>query len=125
MKKMTDQDDDQLLVALARRNWYILGGLTLLSLAWQSLAVTKGVLAGGLIAIIAYGWLYRSVVKALAFPDQGAPKRYQRTYILRLAAIGTAIFLLITKGGVSPLALSVGLSVVVINILWTTWRRMI
>ena len=123
--KMNDKDDDQLLVALARRNWYILGGLILLSLLWRSMDVTKGVLAGGLIAIIAYGWLYRSAASALAHPDQGAPKRYQRAYIVRLAAVGTAIYLLIAKGGVSPLALSVGLSVVVINILWTTWRRMI
>lgn len=122
---MSDRDDEQLLAGLARRNWYILGGLLLGSLLWRSLAVTKGVLAGGLIAILAYGWLYRSAAKALAQPDQGAPRRYQRTYILRLAAVGTAIYLLIAKGGVSPLALSAGLSVVVINIFWTTWRRMI
>jgi hypothetical protein len=121
---MTDKDD-RLLADLARRNWYILGGLLLLSLLWRSMAVTKGVLAGGLIAIIAYGWLHRSAAKALAQPDQGAPRRYQRTYIVRLAAVGTAIFLLIAKGGVSPLALSAGLSVVVINVIWTTWRRMI
>lgn len=121
---MTERDD-QLLAALARRNWYILGGLTLLSLAWRSVAVTQGVLAGGLVAIIAYRWLYRSVVIALAHPDKGAPKRFQRSFIVRLAALGAAIFLLIAKGGVNPLALSAGLSVVVINMMWTTFRRMI
>lgn len=121
---MTDKDD-QLLAALARRNWYILAGLTLLSLAWRSVAVTQGVLAGGLVAIIGYSWLNRSLVKTLANPHQRAAKGFQITYIVRLAALGTAIFLLIAKGGVNPLALSVGLSVVVINIFWTTWRRMI
>mgnify|MGYP001087931721 CR=1 FL=1 len=121
---MTDKDD-QLLAALARRNWYILGGLVLLSLAWRSVEVTQGVLAGGLIAIIGYGWRYRSVEKALAHPDQGAPKRFQRSFIVRLAALGAVIFLLIAKGGVNPLALAAGLSVVVINMMWTTLRRMI
>ena len=124
MKKMTDKDD-QLLAALARRNWYILGGLTLMSLAWRSIAVTQGVVAGGLVAIIGYGWLYRSLVKTLARPDQRAARGFQITYIVRLAALGTAIFLLIAKGGVNPLALSMGLSVVVINIMWTACRRMI
>lgn len=121
---MTDQDD-RLLAALARRNWYILGGLTLLSLAWRSPAVTQGVIAGGLLAVIGYGWLYRSLVKTLAQPDRRAARGFQVTYIVRLAALGTAIFLLIAKGGVNPLALSVGLSVVVINVIWTAWRRMI
>ena len=124
MKKMTEKDD-HLLAALARRNWYILGGLTLLSLAWQSVSVTQGVLAGGLVAIIGYRWRYRSVEKALASPDKGAPGRFQRSFIVRLAALGAAIFLLIVKGGVNPPALAVGLSVVVINIMWTTLRRII
>jgi len=123
--KMTEKDDDRLLAALARRNWYILGGLTLLSLVWRSVPVTQGVLVGGLVAIIAYGWLYLSVAKALAHPDKAAPKRFRRSFIVRLAALGAAIFLLIVKGGVHPLALAAGLSVVVINMMWTALRRMI
>lgn len=121
---MTDKDD-QFLAALARRNWYILAGLILLSLMWRSVAVTQGVLTGGLVAILAYSWLYLSVVKALAYPDRGAPKRFQMGFIVRLAVLGAAIFLLLVKGGVNPLALAAGLSVVVINVIWTTFRRMI
>ena len=121
---MTDRDD-QLLAVMARRNWYILAFLMLISLLWRSVAVTQGVLAGGLVAIIAYGWLYRSLVKTLANPDRSAARGFQMTYVVRLAALGTAIFLLIAKGGVNPIALSAGLSVVVVNILWTTLRRMI
>jgi len=115
--------DDQLLAVMARRNWYILAILVLISLPWRSLAVTKGVLAGGLLAIIAYGWLYRSLVKTLANPDRSSARGYQITYFIRLAALGAAIFLLITRGGVNPLALSAGLSVVVINIFWTAFQR--
>ena len=110
---------------MARRNWIILGLLVVLSLLWRSVAVTQGVLAGGLLAIIAYGWLYRSLVKTLANPHQRAARGFQMTYIIRLAALGAAIFLLIAKGGVNPIALSAGLSVVVLNIMWTTVRRLI
>ena len=119
---MTDKDD-QLLAVMARRNWYILVILVLLSLCWRSMAVTKGVLAGGLLAIIAYGWLYRSLLKVLAHPDRFAARGFQITYFVRLAALAAAIFLLIVKGGVNPVALAAGLSVVVVHILWTTFRR--
>lgn len=119
---MTDKDD-QLLAVMARQNWYILALLVLVSLLWRSMAVTQGVLAGGLVAIIAYGWLYRSLLKALSNPDQRAARGFQMTYFVRLAALAAAIFLLIAKGGVHPVALSVGLSVVVVNVLWTTYRR--
>ena len=121
-ERVTDKDD-QLLAIMARRNWYVLALLVLVSLLWRSVAVTQGVLAGGLLAIIAYGWLYRSLVKALANPDQRAARGFQMTYIVRLAALAAAIFLLIAKGGVHPLALSAGLSVVVVNVFWTTFRR--
>jgi hypothetical protein len=116
--------DDLLLAQLARRNWIILAGLILASLAWWSVAVTQGVIAGGLVAIIGYGWLQRSLVKALSQADNRTTKRFRSGYIVRLAALAAALFLLIAKGGVHPVALSVGLSVVVINIIWTTFRRL-
>ena len=119
------EKDDQLLAVMVRRNWYILAILVLLSLLWRSVAVTQGVFSGGLVAIIAYGWLYRSLVKALANPDSRAARGFQITYFVRLAALAAAIFLLIAQGGVHPVALSVGLSVVVVNIFWTTFRRML
>lgn len=116
--------DDQLLAVMARRNWYILAILVLLSLLWRSVSLTQGVLAGGLLAIIAYGWLYRSLLKVLASPDRSAARGFQITYFVRLAALAAAIFLLIAKGGVNPLGLVVGLSVVIVNIFWTTFRRL-
>jgi len=115
--------DDQLLAVMARRNWYILAILVLVSLLWRSVLVTKSVLAGGLLAIIAYGWLYRSLIKVLSNPDKHTARGFQITYFVRLAALAAAIFLLITKGGIQPMALSAGLSVVVVNVVWTTLRR--
>jgi hypothetical protein len=118
------EKDDLLLAQLARRNWIILAILALVSLIWRSVPITQGVIAGGLVAIIGYGWLQRSLVKVLAQGGEGASKRFRSGYAVRLAALALVLFLLIAKGGVQPIALSVGLSVVVINIIWTTFRRL-
>lgn len=117
-------DDDQLLATMARQNWIILIVLVLLSLFWQSLSVTMGVLAGGVLVIINYRWLGRSLIKVLSDPHRGAEKGFKRNYMFRLAFIACAIYLLLVRGGVHPLALAAGLSVVVINVMVITVRRL-
>ncbi len=116
--------DDQLLAEMALRNWIILLVLVLLSLFWQSLPVTMGVLAGGVLVIINYRWLGRSLFKVLSDPHRGAEKGFKRNYLFRLLFIASSIYLLLVRGGVHPLALVVGLSVVVINIAITTAKRL-
>lgn len=117
-------NDDQLLESMARQNWLILLVLVLVSLFWQSLSVTMGVLAGGMLVIINYRWLGRSLVKTLSNPHRGAEKGFKRNYLFRLAFVACAIYILLVRGGVHPLALVAGLSVVVINILVITVRRL-
>jgi hypothetical protein len=117
--------DDRLLKDLSRRNWIVLAILTLASLLWQSMPITQGVLAGGLLAIIAYRWLQKSLIKVIDNPHGGSAAGFKVAYILRLGFVGIALYLLIAVAKIHPVALSVGLSVVVVNILWTTFRRMI
>ena len=116
-------DDDQLLAAIGRRNWLILTALVLVSLSWRSWSVTLGVLAGGILVIINYRWLGRSLVKLLSDPGRPAQQGFKRSYLFRLAFVAAAIYLLLVRGGVHPVALAVGLSVVVINLLLTTVKR--
>ena len=118
------QQDDQILAQMARRNWIILIVLVLLSLFWQSSAVTLGVLAGGVLVIINYRWLGRSLFKVLGEPHLSAEKGFKRNYLFRLLFIAGSIYLLLVRGGVHPLALVVGLSVVVINLIVTTAKRL-
>ena len=120
---MTINQDEQLLQQITRRNWIILALLTAASIAWQAADVTLGVFSGGLVAIVAYHWRYRALKKLLAAPGTGAAKSFQFGYIFRLVFIGCAIFLLIARFEVNPIALVVGLSVVVLNILWATVKR--
>lgn len=118
------QTDDQLLAEMARRNWLILGVLVLLSLFWQSVPVSLGVLAGGLLVIFNYRWLGRSLVKLLNDPQLHSAKGFKRNYLFRLIVIASAIYLLLVKGDLPPLALVLGLSVVVLNLLITTVKRL-
>lgn len=117
--------DDQLLGELARRNWIILGILIALSGLFRDLDLTLGVLSGGLIAVCGYQWLHRSLVKALSSAGTPAIKGFQRSYVFRLAALAVMLLLLIAVVKVDPIGLVIGLSVVVINIMWTTIKRAI
>lgn len=119
---MTDRDD-QLLQTLTRRNWLILAVLLGLSLFWRSAAVSLGVLSGGLVAIVGFLWLRHALVQALAAPNSYSAKRFQFGYVVRLAALAAALFLLIAVARVNPVGLVVGLSVVVINLFLTLLQR--
>ena len=120
---MKDQDD-QLLGDIARRNWVVLTGLVLLSLLWRSAPITLGVLSGGLVAIGGYLWLQHSLSGVLAEPSRHSARSFKITYFIRLGSLAAILLLLITVAGVNPVGLAVGLSVVVINILWTTLKRL-
>ena len=121
---MTDADD-RLLGELSRRNWLLLAILVLISLFWRSSSVTLGVLAGGLVAIVGHYWRYLALSRLLGTPSQRAAKGFQINYVLRLAVLGSVLFLLIAKARVDLPALVVGLSVVVLNVLLTTLKRTI
>jgi len=119
---VTDRDE-QLLGEIARRNWILLAILVLLSLFWRSTPVTLGVLAGGILAIGGYLWLHHSLKRVLSEPSRHSARSFKISYFVRLGSLAAALLLLIVVAKVNPLGLAVGLSVVVINILWTTLKR--
>lgn len=120
---MKDQDE-QLLGNIARRNWVMLAGLVLLSLLWDSVPITLGVLSGGLVAIGGYLWLQRSLKRVLAEPSRNSARSFKISYFIRLGSLAAVLLLLIAVARVNPVGLAVGLSVVVCNIFWTTLKRL-
>lgn len=116
--------DDQLLKNVARLNWFVLGLMVLVSLLWQSRSITFGVIAGGLLVILNFGWMGHSLVKVIGSPQAYSPRGFKRNYFFRLLVVGCAIYLLLSRGEVHPLALVVGLSVVVISLLLITVKRL-
>lgn len=119
---MSDREDP-LLKTINRRNWILLASLCLVSLFWASLDVTLGVIGGGVVAIVGHHWRYRALVAILGSFPEGAARRFQVGYIVRLGSLALTLFALIAIVKVNPVALVIGLSVVVINILFTTWQR--
>lgn len=109
---------DLLPATLFRRNWWILGGLLIASLPFGKMPVTLGILAGGLVAISGFGWLQRSLKRLMSEPPQGARARYQFGYVVRLLTLAGVLALLIAVFKIHPVGLAIGLSVVVINMLW-------
>ena len=120
---MTDRDE-QLPGNIARLGWIILGVLFLLSLLLRSRSVTFGVLGGGLTALLGYHWLHLNLVRTLGQPDGQAARRFQFGFIIRLGTLACILYLLVAVFRVHPFGLAAGLSVVVLSIFWTTFRRM-
>lgn len=114
---------EQLPATLHRRNWLILGLLLMASLPFANWPVTAGILAGGLVAIAGFAWLQRSLRRLLADPAHGARTRYQFGYAARLIVLAAILATLIAVVKINPVGLVIGLSVVVVNLLWLTLQR--
>jgi hypothetical protein len=117
--------DEKLPIEIGRRNWIIFAILVALSALWQSSPFTLGVAGGGMISIISYRWLHQSLRRTIAQPTSSGARSFQVRYLLRLAAVGLFIYILLDRAEVHPLGLVLGLSVVMINILWTTAVRVL
>lgn len=108
---------------MARRNWIILGVLLLASVAARDAEFSLGVLCGGLTVVAGYQWLHSALKKALQRSNTGAVRSFQVGYLLRLLVLAAVLGLLIGVVKVNLVGLVIGLSVVVINIFWTTVKR--
>lgn len=121
-----DPQEEAWLTALRRRNWLVLGILTLLSGITTEPDIIGGVLGGGIVAALAYQALERSLRHVLTgAKSQGG---FHIAFTVRLGLVALAIMALIVLVNVHPVALACGLSIVVINIIGTTmvrtfWRR--
>ena len=123
IRKTRTVNNDQVLRDLSRRNWVILLILSAGCGFFKSRPVFLGVLSGGLVAIAGYHWLHYSLKKMLAHADKRSATGFQLSYIIRLGALAAVLVVLIVVVKVNPIGLALGLSVVVINIIWTTITR--
>lgn len=114
---------ERLPAQLARRNWIILAVLLLGSLPFGNLALSAGIMVGGLVAIIGFYWMRRSLGRLLEQPTGGSRSRYQFGYIVRLATLAIVLAVLIAIVKIHVIGLVIGLSVVIINLFWMTAQR--
>jgi len=111
---------DALPATLHRRSWLILGMLLVASLPFRNAALSLGILSGGVVAIGGFLWLRRALRQLLAEPGPGAKARYQFGYLVRLVVLAIVLAVLIAVIKIDTVGLIIGLSVMVINLFWTT-----
>ena len=113
-------DWEKALGKLATQNWIILMILGLASFFFMSSGFTLGVILGGLLIIANFSLLQHTVRHA--FSSESAMKTKKPVMILkyyfRLAIMGIIIYILITRELVNPIGLTVGLSIIVISIIY-------
>ena len=107
-------------VALHRRSWLILSVLLIASLPFRNPPFSLGILCGGIVSIGGFLWLRRALRQLLAEPGPGAKARYQFGYLVRLVTLAIILAVLIAVFKIHTIGLIIGLSVVVINLFWTT-----
>jgi hypothetical protein len=114
---------ERLPATLQRRNWMIFAILLTASLPLANWPVTAGIAAGGLVAIAGFAWLRHSLRRLLGDNPHGARARYQFGSLSRLLVLAGILTLLIVFVKINPVGLAIGLSVVVVNLLWLTLQR--
>ncbi|HHP7236604.1 MAG TPA: ATP synthase subunit I [Desulfobacterales bacterium] len=110
----------RILTFVKRANWVIFTVASLSGLLFAPLAFALGILFGGLIVIVNFHLLARTLKKALAPPHLASPNVVLTKYYLRFIASGFLIFVLIAGRVVHPVGLILGLSVVVASIMLAT-----
>jgi ATP synthase I chain len=102
-------------------NWIILLVLSLFGYFLMSSSWTMGVLVGGLITIANFNLLQHTIQGVFSPQGFGASTKVSivAKYYLRLIGLGVILFMVITRGWVDPVGLTVGLSTVVLSIAGT------
>jgi hypothetical protein len=113
-------------------NWLVLAVLVLAGLLWQGREFALGVLVGGLVVVINFHLLHRTLRSTLERVDGQAEETKGRAraffaarQILRFFALLAIIYLLVRHGWVNIFGLLVGLSTVVITLILAAIHEMI
>jgi len=111
-------DWDQTYESIKRWNWTILLILSSFGFFFMSHNMTLGIILGGFVIIANFGF-FQSTIKR-SFSSDGAVKikkfLIMMQSFIRLFLLGAVIFILITRGLVDPIGLTIGLSTVVLSI---------
>ena len=108
--------EEKLIDRVSRWNWPVLGLFLAASLVLWNLGISFGILAGGLLALGNFHFLHRSLKKQFQAGNRPSIMGVVGRSYLRFAATGVIILVLLKFNLVDPIALLIGLSVVVLNL---------
>ncbi len=100
-------------------NWIILAVIFILSLIFASFKFSLGILLGGLICIVNFYWMKRSLQSIFEKPVGNPKGTIIFKYFIRLAISAVILYFLISTDTVNVIGLIIGLSVVMISIVLT------
>jgi len=112
--------ENNLFAILSAGNWVVLALMAAGSLLFGTARFATGVLAGGLIAVVNCYWLYSILQRAMQLPVRKAVRFAQARYFIRLVVIAVIVSALIIYQGINIPGLLLGLSVLVVNIIFIT-----
>ncbi|MCU0531690.1 MAG: ATP synthase subunit I [Syntrophales bacterium] len=101
------------------RNIVILGLMLVVSLLLMPWRFTLGILLGGIVSIVNLYWLGRDLRVIFSNLSGKAKSAMMIRYYIRMAVTAVVLFFIITELPVDIIGLLVGLSLVVINIVFT------
>lgn len=108
--------ENNLLTAVVVGSWLLLAIMTAAGYLFGSVQFAGGILAGGILALANYYWLFRIIRRALGLDAHQATRFAQLRYLLRFAILAFVIYLLVVHAGIEVLGLILGLSLLVIVI---------
>jgi hypothetical protein len=100
-------------------NWIILGIFLLLSLLIMPVRFSLGVLLGGFISIVNFHWLDRNLRSVFLQLTMGSRSSVFFKYFIRFVVTAVVLYFIITSDIADIIGLITGLSLVVINIVFT------
>lgn len=104
-------------------NWILFAAASTAGILIASQDLASGIIAGGLIAVVNFHLLYRTLKKSLTPPYLTSPMVVIFKYYIRFIISALVIGLLIAGNFVHPLGLFIGLSIVVASIILGTIRE--
>ena len=118
MKAATTQDSPFSLGKVEVVSWSLL--LIMAAAGWvaYSPAIAKSILVGGLLANVSFRFLKMDLLKVMAGPLSAAKVRFFIKYYIRLTMLAVVLYFLIRYRAVNVPGMLIGLSTVVLSILF-------
>ena len=100
-------------------NWIVLGMFLVLSLPFMPARFCFGLLLGGLISIVNFHWLDRDLRSVFHLLAEGSKSSIFFKYFIRFIVTAVVLYFIISENIADVVGLLVGLSLVMINIVFT------
>lgn len=116
---MNHIERDPLQKKLEISNWIVLGVFLMASLFLMPVRFSLGVLLGGLISIVNFHWLERDLRSVFHRLSEGSKSSITLKYFIRFTVTAAVLYFIISADFIDVVGLLIGLSLVMINIVFT------